>query len=142
VAAVFFSSRVYGNRAIFRVEKLVGEFLKDEDFRTCMEVFATVNSTLSEEKALDVKAIFRTYRKSGLSIDDAALSFLDGTITTLKKLAARRPSPESDRAISLMESVVDGVMFKRPGRILPRNGRFAKAAEAAGLAAFLKEQTE
>jgi hypothetical protein len=84
------------------------------------------------------KAIFKQYRKIGFSVDEAAISVIDGTVSALKEAAKRHDAEEAGRPIALLEALIDSAV-RLPTRILPRNGKFADAAEKSGFSKFFKE---
>jgi hypothetical protein len=103
-----------------------------------MAAFTTINMSLASHSGLDLKAIFKQYRKIGFSVDDAAISLIDGTVSALKEASKRHDTKEAGRPIALLEALIDSAV-RLPTKLLPRNGKFANAAEKSGFAKFFKE---
>jgi hypothetical protein len=74
---MIFGNRIYGNRVLARVEALAREVHAGEDLVDCMAAFTTINMSLASHSGLDLKAIFKQYRKIGFSVDEGAISVID-----------------------------------------------------------------
>lgn len=135
---MFFRDSRYAKKVINRVYTLLSEFLDGTDRVECAVFFRTFDEFAGENLQIDAKAICKAYRKHGLSIDDAALSYIDGTVSAIKKLPSYGSKKPLNKAVEQLETVIDGVMLKRPGRIAPRNGRFGDAMEDPTLSKYLK----
>jgi hypothetical protein len=91
----------------------------------------------------NVENMMKSYRKSGLSTEEAAVSLIDGGVTFLKAardLALRegREVPQMiENYINKSELVIDCWM-KSPRRIMPRNGKFAQTAARTGLDKYFR----
>jgi hypothetical protein len=93
---------------------------------------------------INLRQLQKGYRKLGLTLDEAALSLIDGTVTQMKLgLDVSKPEPEFketlSRVVGSLETVIDKAFLKYSGRIFPRNGQAAQRAEASGLDKFLKD---
>lgn len=100
---------------------------------------------LEEKGAFSIDELLDIYERSRLSHRDIALSFIDGAASHLKNpfgMSQERLSFDQKKLLNenlmLLEAVIDAVMRKNPGKILPRNGRFAEAAEKAGMDKWTK----
>jgi hypothetical protein len=63
------------------------------------------------------------YRKSGLSVDEAALAFVDLSISLMKRFAPNAlEEPEVIRVLEGLEKAVDKMFLDKPGMIVPENG--------------------
>ena len=63
------------------------------------------------------------YRKSGLSVEEAALAFVDLSITLMKRFAPNAlEDPDVIRVVQGLEKAVDKMFLDRPGMIVPENG--------------------
>lgn len=103
-------------------------------------VFTTVQRTLGgtsrdEPRLADV---IEHHRVAGFTAAETGLSLLDGAVGTLISVQENNPQPDTAEIISDLERIIDRVMSTSPGRILPRNGNFGRAADKQGLAQFLK----
>lgn len=84
--------------------------------------------------------------KNGLSVQESALSLIDGTVTNINAalgaantVTAENQDYETGSLKELktdLEKIIDYEMRQNPGRIIPKNGTFGKAAAAVGLNRF------
>lgn len=67
------------------------------------------------------------YRRAGLSVSDAALAYLDSSVTAIKRLSLCIERPASvHEALAHMEPALDRMFLKNPGKIVPNNGSMAE----------------
>ena len=139
----YLKNRIYRNKVLKRIEELCLDVLGKEDGGFAMGLFAMQTRYLVEQGKLDVSGVIAAYRRARQSIDESAISFIDGTITQLKQTRDINELDVDDRdslskGIMLLENVIDKSMLKSGGKIgiLPRNGQFAQNAEKIGLSEF------
>lgn len=139
----YLKNRIYRNKVLKRIEELCLDVLGKEDGGFAMGLFAMQTRYLVEQGKLDVSGVIAAYRRARQSIDESAISFIDGTITQLKQTRDINELDVDDRdslskGIMLLEKVIDKSMLKSGGKIgiLPRNGQFAQNAEKIGLSEF------
>jgi hypothetical protein len=96
--------------------------------------------TLKQDlRAGKLKSALDQSRASRLHIDEIGLSLLDGVVTTLRQLIVGKPHDAGiERIIGGLESTIDAAMLRSPGRVLPRNGAFARAAGEVGLDRYFR----
>jgi len=144
---VFFLNRIYGNRVVLRVQAIISSVLQTPESDECIATFGVVNASLIGSGQLNLKKTIQAYRKAGLSIDEAALSMIDGTVTTLKDLISSKPREECNdivRLITMLERVLDEVVYFRMagGRVAPRNGAFSELSKEYGQDMFPSDRSE
>lgn len=135
----FLRRKSYEDKAIDQVKVILIEALGEREGGTCHGAFSAVmyQETVSGAFSPDV---IEFYKRSGLTHEEAALSMLDGCVTNLKAATEfEQGSGALAEVIKGMERTIDLVMRKRPSRVLPRNGKFAQGAEAAGLDRFFRQ---
>ncbi|MGE3622938.1 MAG: hypothetical protein AB7H77_03555 [Bdellovibrionales bacterium] len=139
----YLKNRIYRNKVLKRIEELCLDVLGKEDGGFAMGLFAMQTRYLVEQGNLDLSGVIAAYRRARQSIDESAISFIDGTITQLKQTRDINELEVDDRdslskGIMLLEKVIDKSMLKSGGKIgiLPRNGQFAQNAEKIGLSEF------
>ncbi len=139
----FFKNRIFRGKVLLRIEELCLNILGKDDGEYAMALFAMQTRNLVEWGKLNMSAIMAEYRRSRHSIDEAAVLFIDGTVTQLKQTRDGKDLLAEDidslnRGITLLEKVVDKAIFQSMGKIgiLPRNGKFAQSAEKHGLDQF------
>jgi hypothetical protein len=101
----------------------------------CSAVFVV---TLKQDmKSGKLKPAIELFKRTELELDEIGVSLLDGVVTTLRQLMAGRASnADIDKIIGGLEATIDHIMLNSPGRILPRNGAFGRAADKTDLSKF------
>ncbi len=134
----------YKKQMFDSIIKLLDKNLERERAAEAKLVFVSFNRALIDAKIIDLDNIAQLFKKHGYSYDEAALAMIDTTITQMRVHISNNPNGEVneqlERAIADYEQVIDSVMERTPGRILPRNGQFAKLAEKYGMDKFFKEE--
>ena len=137
----FFANRVYGNKSIQRMQQLFVEPLGDQKGNETCAAMATIMRADLKQQGMKVDALMKAYRKKGLSHDEAAISAIDGTVGSMRRMAqhmvamrqsGRKVEADQERGlnniIASCEKVLDGWAKAGHRRIVPRHGRFGEAA--------------
>lgn len=140
---MFFRNR-YFDGVKKHVEKLLLEHLDMADANEAMVMLVVYNKMQQDAGLINLREIQKGYRKLGLTLDEAALCLIDGTVSQMKlALQVGKPDEELKRSltcvISLLEKVIDKSFSLRSARFLPRNGQAAQRAEESGLDKFFKD---
>ena len=139
---MFFRNRIYGNRVLECAVGLITQDLGKDDGQEAAEAFLAFTRRAMKAKELDFKPLISHLRKSNYTVRESAVVIIDGTISQIKE--AEKMPHLSQSEIDLMrnivcslEKVVDNFMRTSPGKFLPRNGRFAEAAQRSGFDRFV-----
>ena len=128
----------YLGTALAQIDELMLSTLGYDRGSECAHLFALHLEHQVADGHLSKEVLMR-FMANDLSPKDVGLSILDECVSALKAVAAQREADSGALAfISDFEKVIDQRMKTDPGRILPRNGHFAEAADAVGLDKWFK----
>ncbi len=124
-----FRGKLYNKRALDLIETGLTSALGEERGHECLGMFAAAISKAQEYGEVPVD-LTEQFRKGGLTVQEAALSCLDASITAVKRLLAQTgSSADIDAVVADMEAGIDHMFLANPGRILPRNGNAGPTME-------------
>jgi len=117
-----FKRRRFEHGVLQRVEQDLLEIHGRELGGDCIGFFVT-----GIQKAQELDGFPKDYvdqlRKRGVAEPDAALAFLDASVTALKRLLDGKDGTEDvERIIAAMENAIDNIFLRNQGMIVPRNG--------------------
>lgn len=118
----FFRKRLFQSDVIETIKSQLLVIHGEEMGGECVGAFAT--AILNAQQIGDMpKDLLDQLRESGLSVSDAAIAFFDASITAIKRATRDQEIPaDIQRLIANMESALDRMFLKNPGKIAPRNG--------------------
>lgn len=79
--------------------------------------------------------LLTSFRNAGLSVTEAAVAYLDASVTACKRVRGKagQSSPDIDAAIAGMEEGIDHMFLAKPStRIVPRNGKVGATLDIFG----------
>ena len=130
--------RDYLGAALAEVDALLLSTLGFDRGSECAHLFAIHLEREVDEGNLS-KEILSRFMSNGLAPNDVGLTILDHHVTVLKELSRLRVGDDQLRSfINDFETVIDHRMKTDPGKVLPRNGCFAEAADRVGLNKWFK----
>ena len=115
----------FERRVVDTIERELIALLGKERGEASVGLFAHAISKAQEFDDMP-RDLMAQLRKTGLNIDEAAVAYLDASVTACKRTRKRagRLSAELEAIISDMESGIDHMFLAKPSaRILPRNGK-------------------
>ena len=116
--------KFYDKQVLEIIEQELVSLLGKKRGEECTGMFAMAILKAQEFDRLPTDML-STFRKEGLSVREAAMAYLDASVTAIKRVLhkAGRSSADIDAVISGMESAIDHLFLTGPSmRILPRNG--------------------
>ena len=125
--------------ALAEIDALMRSTLGAERGAECAHLFA-VHLNQEVQAGHLSREILSGYMANGLAPNDAGLLMLDHCVTMLKDVAGTDVDLAVADMITDFEKVLDERMMSNPGHVLPRNGNFAAAADAAGLNKYFKSE--
>ena len=117
----FLKTRAFEKKVVSTVVNYLTELHGKEAGGECAGMFAT--AILKSKEVGDFPQDFlERLRKDGFSIDDAALSYLDASVSVIKKVLKSESSPDIELVVSRMEKAIDDFFLMKRTRVVPRNG--------------------
>lgn len=138
---MFFQNRYYSNRMVQAAEAMLNEThgAGTQECETLQGMFWQFLKVETEAKKLNLEKFGASCRAQRLTHREAALTLIDNVVTNF----LGRPSVSmQDKLCKFfvegLEAAIDREMKTNPGRAMPQNGRFGRAA-SVHLSDFIKK---